>query len=105
PTQGQPFQISYAFNGVGGGPANQKLVVISNGHGTSNVLLAWDHSNIPICAVQYPGGPPVPVPADAPDVSRHYPLRHNQTFNALYCDGHVASLTLNDVTPPIFYAW
>jgi prepilin-type N-terminal cleavage/methylation domain-containing protein/prepilin-type processing-associated H-X9-DG protein len=102
PTFGQTFQVSYAINGVSAGPANKKLIWIGNG--TSNVLLVWDHANIPMCAAQLPGTPNFPVPPDSPDVARHYPLRHTQVFNVLYCDGHGTAMSLSDWTAPLFYA-
>src|SRR6185503_8153786 len=40
PTQGQPVQISYAFNGVGGGPQGLRLVDVTNGNGTAQVMYA-----------------------------------------------------------------
>ncbi|MFO0927927.1 MAG: DUF1559 domain-containing protein [Gemmataceae bacterium] len=102
PTFGQPYQVSYALNWVTRGPLPLRLTSITNG--TSATLLGWDHSNIPACAIQTPGTPRLPVPVDSPEVSRHYPLRHSGVFNALYCDGHVLSLTYPDVTPDHFYA-
>jgi len=102
PTFGQTFQVSYALNGVTNGPAGLPLVTIRNG--TSQVLLAWDHSNIPICATQVAGSPRLPVPPDAPDVIRHYPPRHLQLFNTLYCDGHVAAHQSAQMLPELFYA-
>ena len=103
PTQGQQFQVGYAFNFTTGGPAGRPLVTISNG--TSNVLLGWDHSNVPACSYQYPNTSTlVPWPFTDPDASRHYALRHNQVFNALWCDGHAGGMTIADLQLPFFYA-
>src|SRR5438270_12869409 len=38
PTKGMPLQLSYAISGVVGGPADVRLVVITRGNGTSNVM-------------------------------------------------------------------
>ena len=45
--------------------------------------------------------PVVFVGADAP---RHYPSRHEQVFNVLYCDGHVGTQTQGALQLPWFYA-
>jgi prepilin-type N-terminal cleavage/methylation domain-containing protein/prepilin-type processing-associated H-X9-DG protein len=103
PTQGETFQISYALNVVTGSPIMRSLPTIRNG--TSNVMLAWDHSNIPICAMQLAtGGPSLPVPRDHPEANRHYPPRHGQRHNVLYCDGHVALTGKSEITTEMFYA-
>jgi prepilin-type N-terminal cleavage/methylation domain-containing protein/prepilin-type processing-associated H-X9-DG protein len=103
PTQGQQYQVGYAFNNVTGGPANQRLTCILNG--TSNVLLAWDHSNLPACSYQYPNDPNlVPWPFNDSDAPRHYPLRHIQSFNVLWCDGHVGAMNRPDLQLSLFYA-
>jgi prepilin-type N-terminal cleavage/methylation domain-containing protein/prepilin-type processing-associated H-X9-DG protein len=103
PTFGQHFQISYALNWISGGPGMRSLTQIPNG--TSNVLLAWEHSYIPACGRQTTvGGPRLPVPLDAPDIDRHYPPRHIGTFNVAFCDGHVETFTTRNLTNPLFYA-
>ena len=104
PTFGQTFQVSYALNWIDGGPSNQKIVTITNG--TSNTLLAWEHNNIPACAAQLTaGGPRTPVALSDPDVGRHYPTRHTQVLNVLYCDGHVAAVPQGDMAGTVFYAY
>jgi prepilin-type N-terminal cleavage/methylation domain-containing protein/prepilin-type processing-associated H-X9-DG protein len=103
PTYGQPFQVSYALNWTERAPTGRKLVEVQNG--TSNVLLAWEHSNIPACAVQVPGSPRLPVANTAPDAPRHYPLRHVQVLNVLFADGHVSSVTSMDMSGPVFHAF
>ena len=50
PTRGAYFQISYAINGVAGGPQGVSLIHITNGNGTSNVMFGWEHSRHPGCA-------------------------------------------------------
>ena len=103
PTLGQPFQVSYAFNNITGGPAGLPLTQITNG--TSQVLLGWDHSNLPACNYAYPGANVlVPWPFTDPAAPYHYALRHGNTFNALWCDGHASAMTINDLQLDLFYA-
>src|SRR5262249_9001477 len=69
PTFGQTYQVSYALNFVGGGPSGVRLTEIPNG--TTQVLLAWEHSNVPLCYYQPPGtAARVPWPFDDADVAR-----------------------------------
>jgi prepilin-type N-terminal cleavage/methylation domain-containing protein/prepilin-type processing-associated H-X9-DG protein len=108
PTLGEPLQLSYAMSGVTGGPAGMSLLFITNNNGTSNVLLGWDHSRLPACGTN--GGQPVGLPAGLPwpltdvDAPNHYPVdRHGGVFNVLFCDGHVVSMTIEDLSIPLFY--
>ena len=108
PTKGRQVQLSYAISGVGGGPQGIKLVHISNGNGTSNVLNYWEHARFPICATNGtspPGIPPLlPWPVDDSDVLNHYPEpRHLGVFIVLYCDGHVVGMRKDDLRTPMFY--
>ena len=79
------------------------MVAITNG--TSNTLLAWEPNNIPACAAQPSANSPrVPVALSDPTVNRHYPLRHGQVLNVLYCDGHVAAVVQTEMVGTGFYA-
>jgi prepilin-type processing-associated H-X9-DG protein len=102
-----PLQLSYAMNGVAGGPAGVPLVNITNANGTSNVMLVWEHLRTPSCATTgtLPAGLPsgLPWPLTDPDALNHYPPRHIGVFNALFCDGHVTSMTPADLSNPLFY--
>ena len=103
PTQGQPYQCGYAFNSVTGGPAGRPLVTITNG--TSQVMLGWDHSNVPACSYRYPNDPNfVPWPFTDPAAPQHYALRHGPVFNILWCDGHAGAMTISDLQVGSFYA-
>jgi prepilin-type N-terminal cleavage/methylation domain-containing protein/prepilin-type processing-associated H-X9-DG protein len=125
-----PFQCSYAMNYVSGGPSGQRLQVVANGNGSANVMFVWDHAKTPGCAdsrhavlpstgttktggVIYPNGPRAPwpftppVPADpnvtAATIMTHYPqVRHQEMFNVLYCDGHVAPMRQIDLKTDMF---
>lgn len=110
PTRGRPVQISYAINGVNGGPAGESLVVITNAAGTSNVMFAWDHSRHPGCAtnsVRPPGiGPGLPWPPDDSDAINHYPEpRHGGVFNVVYCDGHVEAKKKASLRRELYYVF
>ena len=103
PTFGERLQISYGLNMTTGGPGGLRLADVANANGTSQVLLVWDHANLPACALdQYPK-PYVPWPFGAPDAERHYPPRHNGVFNVLYCDGHVVAMTQPELQLSLFY--
>jgi prepilin-type N-terminal cleavage/methylation domain-containing protein/prepilin-type processing-associated H-X9-DG protein len=103
PTYGQYLQISYALNFVTNTPCGLSLVQIQNG--TSNVLLGWEHSNVPVCAYEGPGSTVrIPWPLTDPDAPRHYPNRHITVFNALFCDGHVEALTFPNLPDSLFKA-
>jgi prepilin-type N-terminal cleavage/methylation domain-containing protein/prepilin-type processing-associated H-X9-DG protein len=108
PTYGQPVQIAYAINGVNGGPAGQKLVVITDGTGTSEVMFAWDHARHPGCATNNtapPGmGPGWPWPIDDSDWPNHFPEpRHGGLYNVLFCDGHVVAMRRMELATAMFY--
>jgi prepilin-type N-terminal cleavage/methylation domain-containing protein/prepilin-type processing-associated H-X9-DG protein len=109
PTKGRPLQLSYAISGVTGGPSGLPLVRISNGNGTSNVLLVWEHARLPACATNgaAPAGlpPGLPWPLSDPDAPNHYPGRHLGVLNVLFCDGHVTAMTPADLRTPLFYAY
>jgi prepilin-type processing-associated H-X9-DG protein len=93
------YQCSYAMNYVNGGPNGKKLLDLTNGNGTSNILIVWDHGKTPGCAdsthaatAANPRGP-WPYP-DATNPRTHYPdQRHTSVFNVLYCDGHTVGMT------------
>jgi prepilin-type N-terminal cleavage/methylation domain-containing protein/prepilin-type processing-associated H-X9-DG protein len=98
PVTGQDFQCGYAMNYVSGGPNGRTLVELTNGNGTSNILIVWDHGRTPGCAdsthaatLANPRGP-WPFP-DATNPRTHYPdQRHGRVFNVLYCDGHCGTM-------------
>jgi prepilin-type N-terminal cleavage/methylation domain-containing protein/prepilin-type processing-associated H-X9-DG protein len=103
PTFGQPLQVSYALNYTASSPCGLNLVHVVNG--TSRVLLAWEHSSVPACAWTAPGGTVrQPWPFQDADAPRHYPPRHNQLFNTLWCDGHVMGMTIPDLDLSMFAA-
>lgn len=105
PTLGAIYQVSYALSQIIGGPQGMKLGTISSHNGTSKVLLAWDHDRLPTCSDD--NGAPVYPFNDSLTNSEphyHYPAdRHQDTFNALYCDGHVVSLRTDSLQLGAFY--
>jgi prepilin-type N-terminal cleavage/methylation domain-containing protein/prepilin-type processing-associated H-X9-DG protein len=114
-TLGEDYQVSYGMNYVTGGPNGRSILDVSNGNGSSNVLIVWDHSRTPGCANSNkaaPRGPwaaPGTGPAWLPDFTglssvTHFPKRHTGLFNALYVDGHVAALSPTQLTAASFYA-
>lgn len=104
PVTNQPFQCSYGMNYVNGGPNGRRLSELTNGNGTSNIAIVWDHGKTPGCAdsshaatAANPRGP-WPIP-DTTNPRTHYPdQRHNGVFNILYCDGHAGGMAPNDLT-------
>jgi prepilin-type N-terminal cleavage/methylation domain-containing protein/prepilin-type processing-associated H-X9-DG protein len=108
PTLGQRVQISYAMNGVDGGPPGETLVNITNGNGTSQVMYIWEHCRHAGCATNGtspPGLPPnMPWPIDDSDAINHYPEpRHMGVYNVLFCDGHVVAMRKSELTRPMYY--
>jgi prepilin-type N-terminal cleavage/methylation domain-containing protein/prepilin-type processing-associated H-X9-DG protein len=107
PTLGQPLQLSYAISGVAGGPTGVRLGRITNGRGTSQVLLVWEHARLPVCGTNGTAPPGMaanlPWPPDDTDGPNHYPPRHIGQFNVLYCDGHVVAMTAADLRTELFY--
>ena len=95
------------MSGVDGGPTGRPLVEITNGNGTSQVMLVWEHARMPLCGtngVNPAGLPPgLPWPLADVDAPNHYPPRHIGTFNVLFCDGHVTGMTTADLQTPLFY--
>lgn len=109
PTLGQPLQLGYAVNGVVGGPAGAKLLDVTNGNGTAQVVYLWEHCRAPGCATNgtapagLPGG--LPWPVDDADWINHYPEnRHAGVFGAQFCDGHVVMLRKTEFTATMYYA-
>ncbi len=108
PTQGQLLQLSYAVNGVTGGPQGISLVQITNGNGTSQVMFLWEHVRSPGCATNgtapagYAAG--LPWPLTDSDVASHYPEdRHSGVYGVQFCDGHVVMMRRADLTTPMYY--
>jgi prepilin-type processing-associated H-X9-DG protein/prepilin-type N-terminal cleavage/methylation domain-containing protein len=109
-TFGQQFQCSYGMNYVTGGPNGRRIVDLTNGNGSSNIIIVWDHGRTPGCAnsaIAAPRGPFLQPGGGfvlADDVT-HYPVRrHDGLFNVLFCDGHVQALQQSDLLMPLFYA-
>jgi prepilin-type N-terminal cleavage/methylation domain-containing protein/prepilin-type processing-associated H-X9-DG protein len=108
PTFGQQLQLSYAVNGVTSGPAGARLVEITNGNGTSQVVYLWEHCRSPACATNGtapPGQPPgMPWPLADADWINHYPEnRHGGVYGVLFCDGHVVMTQRNELTLTMYY--
>lgn len=105
-TAGQAFQVSYGMNYATGGPNGKTLPDLTNGNGTSNVIIVWDHGRTPGCAnssIAAPRGPWKPYVKD--DDYTHYPVRrHGGVFNVLFCDGHMAPLAQAELIDSLFYA-
>jgi prepilin-type N-terminal cleavage/methylation domain-containing protein/prepilin-type processing-associated H-X9-DG protein len=103
-TTGGIYQCSYAMNYVNGGPNGKSILWLTNGNGSSNIMIVWDHGKTPGCAdsthAATPGNPRGPWPfPDATNPRTHYPdQRHQNTFNVLYCDGHAAPMRQSGLT-------
>ena len=98
---GVAYQISYALSSVDGGPAGLRLANVTAGRGSSKVMLAWDHENLPGCSDTF--GKPV-QPFHLAIAEPHYPAhRHGGVFNVLFCDGSVHGLEPTGLVPAMFY--
>jgi prepilin-type N-terminal cleavage/methylation domain-containing protein len=104
PSFGQLLTNGYAINGVMGGPIGRSLAQISNGNGTTHVMLFWDHGGVPVCGTAVVG-PAVPVqPFVEPTDPVHYPIfRHTQVFVVAFCDGSVRSRPQTELKLQDFY--
>jgi len=110
PAIGIAYQCSYGMNYASGGPNGKSLLQLTNGNGTSNILIVWEHGKTPGCAdsthaatTLNPRGP-WPFP-DTTNPKTHYPdQRHTGVFNALYCDGHTSAFTPNNLMTSLFLA-
>jgi prepilin-type processing-associated H-X9-DG protein len=94
------------MNYVTGGPNGKRLTDLTNGNGSSNIMIVWDHGRTPGCAnstIAAPRGPWQPY-INAADVT-HYPAaRHAGVFNVLFCDDHVTAMAQSDLGDKLFYA-
>jgi prepilin-type N-terminal cleavage/methylation domain-containing protein len=103
PTFGRMLTNGYAMNGVDGGPAGMQLAHISNGNGTSQVMMAWDHGGIPACGMGVPSVPAVPYMD--PNDPIHYPIwRHLGVFEVAFCDASVHSVRQSELKDASFYS-
>jgi prepilin-type processing-associated H-X9-DG protein len=95
------------MNYVTDGPNGLRLIDLTNGNGSSNVMIVWDHGRTPGCAnskIAAPRGPWTPFVDPADTV--HYPAqRHNGAFQVLFCDGHVQARTQMELADAHFYAF
>jgi prepilin-type N-terminal cleavage/methylation domain-containing protein len=101
---GQTFQNCYALSSVSGGPEGMRLVDITNGTGTGQVLLVWEHDHGAQCWC----GPCLQRLAIDPSCSEtqlHYPYRHGPICQFLFCDGHIAGLKREAMTIDMFYSY
>jgi prepilin-type N-terminal cleavage/methylation domain-containing protein len=103
PERGKPFQISYGWSCVSLGPDARALEHVTNGRGTSQTALVWEHDNGGTCCVGTTGNR-VPIPLTDDMIPRHYPPRHMGICLFLYCDGHVIGLTKPDLNLDMFNA-
>jgi prepilin-type N-terminal cleavage/methylation domain-containing protein/prepilin-type processing-associated H-X9-DG protein len=102
-TFGAQLQLSYAIGSFQDGPQGARLLDITNGNGTSNVMFIWEHNRAPGCGYQ-PPALGIPWPLTDPDAPYHYPQsRHTGVYNVVYCDGHVTTMTMAQILMPSFF--
>jgi prepilin-type processing-associated H-X9-DG protein len=93
------------MNYLTGGPNGLRLLDVVTGNGSSNVMIVWDHGQTPGCTNSTAAAPRGPwQPYVSPNDLTHYPLRHGGTFNALFVDGHAASMVQGDLRDSLFLA-
>ena len=104
PTFGQPVQLSYALPSYTGGAGGARLLDLTSGNGTSQVMFAWEHTRAPACSWTGGGLVNVPWPLADADAPQHYPeARHQGTYNVLFGDAHVLPMKARDITPAMWY--
>jgi prepilin-type N-terminal cleavage/methylation domain-containing protein/prepilin-type processing-associated H-X9-DG protein len=104
PDFGQRFQISYAWSNITLGPNALSLAEISNGAGTAQTVVAWEHNYGATCGIG-PTGNSMPVPVTDANIPVHYPPRHFGQCVFLYCDGHAAALAAAAMNLDMFDVW
>ncbi len=88
-------QVGYAMSYVHGGPMGESDAAVTGAFpDIGRVMVVWDHARTPGCAdttnfAVAPQKPPF-TPVTGPPAATHYPVRHNEGFNALFYDGHVS---------------
>jgi prepilin-type processing-associated H-X9-DG protein len=98
------------MNYVNGGPNGKTLVELTNGNGSSHIMIVWDHAKTPGCAdsthAATSANPRSPWPfPDTTNPKAHYPdQRHTNVFNVLYCDGHTVAMSQSDLMTSLFLA-
>jgi prepilin-type N-terminal cleavage/methylation domain-containing protein/prepilin-type processing-associated H-X9-DG protein len=101
PTLGQPLQLSYGMGAFQNSPAGARLIDITNGNGTSQVMFIWEHCASPGCG---DASTNLPVAVTSATAFVHYPnARHLGVYNALYCDGHATSMRMSDIIYQSFF--
>jgi len=100
-TQGEFYQVAYAYTAITRGPEAKRLTDVTNGNGTTNVVCAWEHNNGPQCWTMYSRRDLRPVPRTV-EPDKHFPLRHNGFCHFLFCDGHVMGLRRSEILDNFF---
>ena len=99
PDRGMPLQISYGWSCVTPGPEGRSLTHVTNGNGTAQTVMAWEHDNGATCCVGVTATTRVAILFDDPQAARHYPVRHSGQCLFLYCDGHTNGLMPTTAQP------
>lgn len=95
------WQSGYGMNYATGGPVGQPEAFVTK---PSQRMAVWDHQRSPGCADSTTPIPPRNpwYPFTNAAAATHYPLRHNQGFQALFVDGHAQRVRPEELTPKYF---
>ena len=97
----QQWQCGYGMNYATGGPVGQPEAFITQ---PSQRMAVWDHQRSPGCADSTTHTPPRNpwYPFTNSAAATHYPLRHNNGFQAMFVDGHAQRVRQEELTPKYF---
>lgn len=101
-TSREQLQVSYALNGLTGGPEGKQLSELTAARGTSNIPIVWEHDLGPQCW-KFSYASRIAFDPRYREAIPHYSGRHGGLTHFLYGDGHIVALNrVSEVNPKTF---